>query len=529
MRSGLRKDVYEGYPKGRLIMETTEDRPIHFEWPSEDKKPHKSPFTIEWYGLLKIEHRRDYTFILGSDDGSALFLNGRRVIDNGGSHGVVEKRQTVFLEPGFYRLHLKYFDQGGKSILYLKWKFSNEAETVIPSTQFYQEPKTKDLHTPGASIPYILGIEPNNLIKESNLVFKKNDSAIAFKNHGILRTYYVNYWDNDRFAPPTTIPAYNILWRGFIWIPKDGIYTFHVDTNGDTFLFIDSKPVIRYRAGRDSRTQTHVGRGWKPIQINYVNTARYAKLNLQWQRPGNSNLSNISPRYLKPSEDMGIFRGIRLWFAVGFIIIPILICLGFFIVLRNTIRIRVPGYFDYVKQNWSIVALISIVILGAILRLNNYSVVPPHGDTMDVYQEAWNGYHILHGDGPKSWEGAYFVSAYKNEDKEFVRWFGDGFMIVRRYIAHPPLFSVFAGIPPTICGAKDYLDCRLTTINLTPVFFSTLTIIPVFFVSYRIYRSKTISIIASLLYATVPFFVAAGLQRVTVCLHLFLFQEFYVF
>ena len=82
-------------------MEATEERPIHFEWPSEDKKPRKSPFTIEWYGLLKIDHRRDYTFILGSDDGSELFLNGRRVIDNGGSHGVVEKGKRYSLSLDF--------------------------------------------------------------------------------------------------------------------------------------------------------------------------------------------------------------------------------------------------------------------------------------------------------------------------------------------------------------------------------------------------------------------------------------------
>jgi len=510
MRSGFIKKVYEGYPKGRLIMETTEDRPIHFEWPSEDKKPHKSPFTIEWYGLLKIEHRRDYTFILGSDDGSALFLNGRRVIDNGGSHGVVEKRQTVFLEPGFYRLHLKYFDQGGKSILYLKWKFSNEAETVIPSTQFYQEPKTKDLHTPGASIPYILGIEPNNLIKESNLVFKKNDSAIAFKNHGILRTYYVNYWDNYRFEPPAEVPAYNILWRGYIWIPKDSTYTFNVDTNGDVFLFIDSKPIIKYRAGSDSKAQIYLEKGWKSIQVSYFNRKKYATLNLFWQKPGDSKLSNISSWYLMPAEDIGVFGSAKVWCAIGFIIASLSICLSFFLVFRNVIKNRMYGYFDYVKRNWPIVALIFIVILGGVLRLNNYSVVPPHGDTMDPYSEAWNGYHILHGEGPKSWEPPYYQSAYKKDDIKFIRWFGDYFGIVKGYIDHPPLFSIFVGIIPTISGAKDFLDCRLTTINLIPILFSTLTIILVFLVSYKIYQSNTISIITSLLYATVPLFVAAG-------------------
>lgn len=510
IRSGLNKKVYKGNPKGQLIEEITEDRPIYFEWLSDAKKSYKSPFTIEWNGLLKIEHRSDYTFVLGSDDGSELFLNDKCIINNSGLHSLVEKRQTVFLEPGFYRLHLRYFDQDDKSVLYLKWKFSNEDETVIPPSQFFHEINTQDLHTVDTTIPYTLGIEPHSIVKEANVVFKKNDPAIAFKNYGILRTYYVNYWDNDRFEPPVSSPPYNILWRGAIWIPKDGAYTFHVVTNGDVFLFIDSKSIIKYHAGNDSKKEVHLEKGWRTIQINYFNPKKYATLHLLWQKPGDSKLMNISSRYLKPSEDTGFFRGVRLWCGVGFIIASLSIGLGFFLVLRNTIANRTQGYIVYIKQNWSIVVLIVIVILGGVLRLNNYSLIPPHGDTMDVYQEAWNGYHILHGDGPESWEYFYFLPAYKNEEKKFVQWFGDSFTIVRRYIAHPPLFSIFAGIPPTISGARDYLDCRLTTINLTPIFFSTLTIILVFLVSYKIYRSNTLSVVASLLYATVPLIVAAG-------------------
>lgn len=508
--SNLKKKIYEGHPKKALIKETIEDTSINFNWSSEVKKSYKSPFTIEWDGLLKIEYRGDYTFVLGSDDGSELFLNDKQIINNGGRHGLVEKRRTLFLEPGFYRFHLRYFDQGGGAALYLKWKFLNAGETIIPLSQFYQETTPQDLYTDDTPLPYVMSVEPNSTINSSYVVFKKNAPALIFKNYGILRTYYVNYWDNYRFTPPTDIPAYNIIWRGFIWIPKDGIYTFHADTNGDTFLFVDSKPIIKYRAGLDSKAQIHLGKGWKPIQVNYFNTAKYAKLNLQWQRPDDSKCANISSWYLKPSEDIRNFGKARLWCAIGFIITSLSIGLGFVLAGRKTRECRFQGYRSYIKHNWPIVSLVFIVILGAILRLNNYSVIPSHGDTMDIYQEAWNGYHILQGDGPKSWEGAYFVSAYKTEDKKYVQWFGNGFTIVKHYIAHPPLFSVFAGIPPIICGARDYLDCRLTTVNLTPIFFSTLTIVLVFLVSFKVYRSNTISIIASLLYATVPIFVVTG-------------------
>lgn len=491
-------------------METTEERPIHFEWPSDDKKSYKSPFTIEWDGLLKIQHRCNYTFILGSDDGSSLFLNGQLIIDNGGTHGLQEKTQMVLLEPGFYRFHLTYFDQGGGAVLYFKWKYSDVDGTLIPTSQFYHETTIQDLHTIDTTTPYTLKIEPNNTIDESYVVFRKNDPTLSFNNYGILRTYYVNYWDNYRFEPPAEPPAYNILWRGSIRIPKDGTYTFKVNTNGDAFLYIDARLVVKYRAGSDPTGQIHLEKGRKTIQINYYNTTKYATIQLLWQKPGIRKPTNIPSRYLMPSEDAGCFGGARIWYAAGFIAVALLVVLGVFLCFRKTVKCRIQAYFAYVKQNWSTVALVLVVILGAVLRLNNYSVIPPHGETMDVYQEAWKGFNILHGEGPKSWGAAFLLPAYKDEDQKFIRWFGDSFTIVRRHIDHAPLFSIFAGIPPTICGAKNYLDCRLTTIALTPVFFSTLTIILVYLVSYKIYRSDVLSIIASLLYATVPLFVAAG-------------------
>ena len=80
-----------------------------------------------------------------------------------------------------------------------------------------------------------------------------------------------------------------------------------MDTNGDVFLFIDSKPIIKYRAGSDSKAQIYLEKGWKSIQVSYFNQKKYATLNLFWQKPGDSKFSNISSRYLMPAEDIGGF------------------------------------------------------------------------------------------------------------------------------------------------------------------------------------------------------------------------------
>jgi len=510
IHTGLKKKVYRGHPKGKPIEEKREDVFAHFNWSSESQKPYNSPFTIEWDGLLKIKHQGRYTFFLSSDDGSKLFINGEQIINNWGAHAVRKKEQTVFLKPGFYHIYVKYFDQGGGAVMSLKWRDTEGRKTSIPPDQLYHATDMKNIAVYDTAMPDVLRIQPTEGVQNNKLVFKKNSPSITFGNYGILRTFYVNYWDNDKFKPPGDIPPYNILWRGRIRIPEDGDYLFRADTNGDVFLFINKMPVIKYCIGSSSNVKTHLNKGWHPIQINYHNTARFAGLKLLWQKPEDHRLSNISQTYLRPSEERSVFGAARIWFALGFIIAPVSAIVCFIILWRKRLRRYVSGYGCYVKQNWFVVSLIAIVILGAVLRLNNYSVIPSHGETMDVYQEAWNGYHILNGEGPKSWLGSYFASASKPEEKNYFRWLGDGFLIVERYLGHPPLFSIFAAIPPVLSGAKDFLDCRLTTINLTPVFFSTLTIILVFCVSYKIYRSHAIAIIASLIYATVPLVVASG-------------------
>ncbi|MDR4507995.1 MAG: PA14 domain-containing protein [Candidatus Brocadiaceae bacterium] len=511
LRQGLKKRVYKGYPKKKLIEETIEDTPVNFVWHTENNKRYDSPFTIEWFGLLKIEQSGNYTFLLSSDDGSELYMNGTKIIDNWGIHGNTEKQQTVFLKPGFYRFHARYFDQSGGAIFNLKWKSPHKKEELISSGQFYHEKETKAPEAVDYEIPYTLEIKPHETINDQNIVFKKLDRTLGFTNQGILRTYYVNYWDNDRFEPPGDSPDFNIIWKGFLWIPKEGDYTFDIDTDGSAILFVGEEGFTRtYRSRNVSKEQMYLKKGFQPVQLNFFSTSRLAKLTILWKKPGESKFTGISQRFFKPAEDLGMFSGIRIWCAIGFIMVPIVIVAGTLFSTRRTIKSFIRSYFVYGKQNWPTVAIPVIIILGAILRLDNYSVIPPHGDTMDVYQEAWNGFNILHGNGPKSWEGAYFVKAYKQEYLQYIRWFGDGFPIVKHYIAHPPLFSIFAAIPPIICGADEFLDCRMTTINLTPIFFSTLTIFIIYIVSYKIYQSYMLSIMASLIYATVPLFVAGG-------------------
>ncbi len=63
-----------------------------------------------------------YNFRIGSDDGSRLIVDGRRVIDNDGVHPKSTKEATVELTAGPHELRIEYFENGGEEVLELDVK-----------------------------------------------------------------------------------------------------------------------------------------------------------------------------------------------------------------------------------------------------------------------------------------------------------------------------------------------------------------------------------------------------------------------
>jgi len=60
-----------------------------------------------------------HTFKLNSDDGSELYVNGVRVINNGGSHGMLLKSAAVSLPAGVHNLAVTYQQGNGAKGLIL--------------------------------------------------------------------------------------------------------------------------------------------------------------------------------------------------------------------------------------------------------------------------------------------------------------------------------------------------------------------------------------------------------------------------
>lgn len=70
-------------------------------------------YSTECRGWLFVERAASYEFVLGSDDGSALFIDDKPVVDNYGQHGLQYRFAEVEVPPGARPITIRYSQAGG--------------------------------------------------------------------------------------------------------------------------------------------------------------------------------------------------------------------------------------------------------------------------------------------------------------------------------------------------------------------------------------------------------------------------------
>jgi len=74
-------------------------------------------FGMIFAGYVRIPSRGVYTFHTFSNDGSLLFIDDERVVDNDGPHSARPQSGQIALEPGLHLLRLEYFQAGAAKAL----------------------------------------------------------------------------------------------------------------------------------------------------------------------------------------------------------------------------------------------------------------------------------------------------------------------------------------------------------------------------------------------------------------------------
>ncbi|MAG55644.1 MAG: dehydrogenase [Planctomycetes bacterium] len=94
----------------------------------------RDAFGVMFTGTIHCPRGGRYVFFTNSDDGSRLYINGREVVNNDGSHGMKEKKGALRLGAGPHAIAVTYYDQGGGDGLVVSWRGPGFKKRRIPGS-----------------------------------------------------------------------------------------------------------------------------------------------------------------------------------------------------------------------------------------------------------------------------------------------------------------------------------------------------------------------------------------------------------
>ena len=95
--------------------------------------PLAGAFSAVYRGVINIPADDKYAFSLTSDDGSRFFIDGEKLIDNDGPHGMKEVEAAIDLKAGPHRIWLEWFNGGGPYGMNLLMKQKDGKKVPIPA------------------------------------------------------------------------------------------------------------------------------------------------------------------------------------------------------------------------------------------------------------------------------------------------------------------------------------------------------------------------------------------------------------
>lgn len=83
------------------------ERDLTYDFPGVPNR--RMWFGIVYKGVFELEEAGKYEFRLASDDGSALWIDGKGIINNDGIHKMTIRKNEISLTKGFHRIVVWYF------------------------------------------------------------------------------------------------------------------------------------------------------------------------------------------------------------------------------------------------------------------------------------------------------------------------------------------------------------------------------------------------------------------------------------
>lgn len=125
---------------GAPVKTATGETAVYYDWYAGTPDPSIGPdtFTIRWTGQVQPEFSEEYTFVVRSDEGAKLWVNGQLIIDKWGLQSVTDQSGKITLQAGErYDIKLEYAENTYRAEVHLSWYSLSQSTQIIPSERLY--------------------------------------------------------------------------------------------------------------------------------------------------------------------------------------------------------------------------------------------------------------------------------------------------------------------------------------------------------------------------------------------------------
>ena len=143
----------------------------------------------------------NYTFYTESDDGSELYVDGSRVVDNGGDHAMTERNGTVHLDAGRHPVRVAYYESSGDQGLTVSWTGPGFEKQEIPTGRLRpRKPGEVRASPPEAAFAFA----PSDPVVGESVTFDASGSS----DEGSVRSYEWDFGDGTTATGQSPSHAY---------------------------------------------------------------------------------------------------------------------------------------------------------------------------------------------------------------------------------------------------------------------------------------------------------------------------------
>ncbi|WP_299217259.1 carbohydrate-binding protein [uncultured Aquimarina sp.] len=280
-------------------------------------------FGLTFDGYINIPNDGSYTFYTTSDDGSTLWIDGIKVVDNDGLHGAREESGTICLEAGYHQIEVQFFEKTGGNVLSVAYEGPGITKQNISNLYVTSDSEgcsipwtDNDFTISDQMVNYSSGVIDISCASTSLKVSMDIEGMGSMEDSDYLNIYYsinggspqvisenVNAF-SEKTVSVNDITGSNIeiIINGATSVASETYYISNIsisestiDNNNTVTIQEEETGFCSYDGSIDNNHNGHTGTG-------FVNTANALGNGIDWKIDGSAGSYTITWRYASTSN-----------------------------------------------------------------------------------------------------------------------------------------------------------------------------------------------------------------------------------